>query len=96
MQDSRINYVIVGSFVAVVLAIFIMVVSMLAGRSGATDSYYTVYDNVGGLKFGTQVLYEGYQIALRRGFSRLPVCSIAHSIAHSIASRSPDLRSAPP
>ncbi|MBL8629963.1 MAG: MCE family protein [Rhodospirillaceae bacterium] len=62
MQDSRINYVVVGSFVAAVLAIFIFVVSMLAGRSGATDSYYTVYDNVGGLKFGTQVLYEGYQI----------------------------------
>jgi phospholipid/cholesterol/gamma-HCH transport system substrate-binding protein len=62
MQDSRINYVIVGSFVAAVLAIFILVVSMLAGRSGATDEYFTVYDNVGGLKFGTQVLYEGYQI----------------------------------
>ncbi|MBL8642816.1 MAG: MCE family protein, partial [Rhodospirillaceae bacterium] len=42
--------------------IFIVVVSMLAGRTGATDSYFTVYDNVGGLKFGTQVLYEGYQI----------------------------------
>jgi len=62
MQDSRINYVVVGSFVAAVLAIFIVVVSVLAGRTGATDSYYTVYDNVGGLKFGTQVLYEGYQI----------------------------------
>lgn len=62
MQDSRINYVIVGSFVAAVLAMFIVVISMLAGRSGATDSYYTVYDNVSGLKFGTQVLYEGYQI----------------------------------
>jgi phospholipid/cholesterol/gamma-HCH transport system substrate-binding protein len=62
MQDSRINYVVVGSFVAAVLAIFIVVISMLAGRSGATDPYYTVYDNVGGLKFGTQVLYEGYQI----------------------------------
>jgi phospholipid/cholesterol/gamma-HCH transport system substrate-binding protein len=62
MQDSRINYVIVGSFVAGVLAIFIFVVSLLAGRSGGTDDYFTVYDNVGGLKFGTQVLYEGYQI----------------------------------
>jgi len=62
MQDSRINYVIVGGFVAAVLAIFIVTVSMLAGRSGATDPYYTVYDNVGGLKFGTLVLYEGYQI----------------------------------
>jgi phospholipid/cholesterol/gamma-HCH transport system substrate-binding protein len=62
MQDSRINYVVVGSFVAVVLAMFLVVVSILAGRTGATDDYYTVYDNVNGLKFGTQVLYEGYQI----------------------------------
>ena len=62
MQDNRINYVVVGSFVAAVLAVFIVVVSMLAGRSGATDSYYTIYNNVSGLKFGTQVLYEGYQI----------------------------------
>jgi phospholipid/cholesterol/gamma-HCH transport system substrate-binding protein len=62
MQDSRINYVVVGSFVAAVVAMFIVVVSMLAGRTGATDQYYTVYDNVAGLKFGTQVLYEGYQI----------------------------------
>lgn len=62
MKDSRINYVIVGGFVSVMLVIFIVIISMLAGRTGATDSYYTVYDNVGGIKFGTQVLYEGYQI----------------------------------
>lgn len=41
---------------------FIFVISILAGSTGSTDKYYTVYDNVGGLKFGTQVLYEGYQI----------------------------------
>ncbi|MSO97255.1 MAG: MCE family protein [Rhodospirillaceae bacterium] len=62
MQDSRMNYVVVGSFVAVVLAMFLVVVSILAGRTAATDDYYTLYDNVNGLKFGTQVLYEGYQI----------------------------------
>ncbi|MDX2143997.1 MAG: MlaD family protein [Rhodospirillaceae bacterium] len=62
MQDSRINYVIVGGFVAAVLAAFLVVVSILAGRTGATDEYYTVYNNVNGLKFGTLVLYEGYQI----------------------------------
>ncbi|MBY0512275.1 MAG: MlaD family protein [Rhodospirillaceae bacterium] len=39
-----------------------MVISMLAGRTGATDKYFTIYDNVGGVKFGTQVFYEGYQI----------------------------------
>lgn len=62
MQDSRINYVVVGAFVAAMLVAFVVVVSMLAGRNGATDSYFTVYNNVGGLKYGTVVFYEGYQI----------------------------------
>lgn len=62
MQDNRINYVVVGAFVAAMLVAFVVVVSVLAGRSGATDPYFTVYNNVGGLKYGTIVLYEGYQI----------------------------------
>jgi len=62
MQDSRINYAVVGAFVTVVLIAFLVVISMLAGRTGATDTYYTVLENVTGINFGTQVLYEGYQI----------------------------------
>lgn len=62
MQDSRINYVVVGGFVAIMAAAFVVVISMLAGRTGATDDYYTVYDNVSGLKFGSLVFYEGYGI----------------------------------
>jgi phospholipid/cholesterol/gamma-HCH transport system substrate-binding protein len=62
MQDSRINYVVVGAFVTAMIVAMVVVISMLAGRSGATDKYFTVYSNVSGLKFGTQVFYEGYQI----------------------------------
>lgn len=62
MKDSRVNYVVVGAFTSVMLVAFVFVISMLAGSTGSTDKYYTVYNNVGGLKFGTQVLYEGYQI----------------------------------
>ena len=62
MQDSRINYVVVGTFVAIMGVVFVVVISMLAGRTGATDEYYTVYDNVSGLQFGSLVLYEGYQV----------------------------------
>lgn len=62
MQDNRINYVVVGAFVAAMLVAFITVITVLAGRTGATESYYTVYSNVGGLKYGTVVFYEGYQI----------------------------------
>ncbi len=62
MKDSSINYVVVGGFVSVMIVVFVIIISMLAGSTGSTDKYYTVYNNVGGLKFGTQVLYEGYQI----------------------------------
>lgn len=62
MKDSRINYVVVGGFVSAMIVVFVFIITMLAGSTGSTDKYYTVYDNVGGLKFGTQVLYEGYQI----------------------------------
>lgn len=62
MQDSRINYVVVGAFVAAMLVALITVITLLAGRTGATDPYFTVYGNVGGIKYGTVVFYEGYQI----------------------------------
>ena len=62
MQDSRINYVVVGAFVAAMLVALVVVISMLAGRTGATDPYFTVYGNVGGIKYGTIVFYEGFQI----------------------------------
>ncbi len=62
MQSSRINYVLVGGFVLAMIAVFVVVISVLAGRTGSTDRYYTVYNNVGGVKFGTLVFYEGYQI----------------------------------
>jgi phospholipid/cholesterol/gamma-HCH transport system substrate-binding protein len=62
MQDSRINYVVVGGFVTVMAAVFVVVISMLASTSGSTDDYHTVYDNVSGLKFGSIVFYEGYQV----------------------------------
>jgi len=62
MQDSRINYIVVGAFVSAMVIALVVVISLLAGSSGATDKYYTVYSNVSGVKLGTQVFYEGYQI----------------------------------
>ena len=62
MQDSRINYTIVGAFVSAMLAGMIVVAAFLSGGALSTDKYFTVYDNVSGLKPGTAVLYEGYQI----------------------------------
>jgi phospholipid/cholesterol/gamma-HCH transport system substrate-binding protein len=35
---------------------------VLTGRTGSTDPYYTRFDNVAGLKYGTKVTYEGYPV----------------------------------
>jgi phospholipid/cholesterol/gamma-HCH transport system substrate-binding protein len=62
MRNNKINYLAVGTFVVLMLAGFIVAIALLTGRTGAADPYYAVYDNVTGVKFGTQVLYEGYPI----------------------------------
>ncbi|OEJ67156.1 MlaD family protein [Magnetovibrio blakemorei] len=62
MNTARINYVAVGAFVILTLVGVVVSIAMLTGRTGATDAYYSVYKNVTGVKFGTQVFYEGYPI----------------------------------
>ncbi len=62
MRSNKINYLVVGLFVLTMLIGFIVSMAMLAGRTGATDAYYAIYRNVTGVKFGTQVVYEGYPI----------------------------------
>ena len=62
MNTARINYVAAGAFVAVMLICAVVAIALLTGRTGATDSYHSVYKNVTGVKFGTQILYEGYPI----------------------------------
>jgi phospholipid/cholesterol/gamma-HCH transport system substrate-binding protein len=62
MKNVRLNYLIVGTFMIGVFAVLVVAVALLTGRTGATDDYYTVYDNVTGVEFGTRVLYEGYPI----------------------------------
>ena len=62
MNTAKINYVAVGAFVTVALVGLVVSIAMLSGRTGSTDSYFAVYKNVTGVKFGTQVLYEGYPI----------------------------------
>lgn len=62
MRSDRINYIIVGSFVIVMLVGIVVSVAMLTGRTGGTDTYYTRYEDVTGLKFGSQVLYMGFPV----------------------------------
>lgn len=62
MISTRMNLAVVGAFVLAGLLTLVYVLAVLAGRTGSTESYYTVYSNVTGLKFGSQVFYEGYPI----------------------------------
>lgn len=62
MKSNRTNYIIVGSFVITVVIGLVVAAALLTGRTGATDEYHAVYDNVTGVGFGTRVLYEGFLI----------------------------------
>ena len=62
MRSSKINYLVVGLFVCAMISVLVVAIAMVTGRTGATDAYYTVYDNVTGVKYGTQVIYEGYPV----------------------------------
>ena len=62
MKDDQRNYIVVGAFVLAAISTLLVWLWMLSGRTGATDSYFVVYDNVMGLQEGTQVLFEGYPI----------------------------------
>jgi phospholipid/cholesterol/gamma-HCH transport system substrate-binding protein len=62
MRDDKRNYIVVGAFVIMVLVALILWIAVLSGRTGATDGYYIVYDNVMGLKSGIEILYEGFPV----------------------------------
>ena len=62
MKRDKLNYLLVGTFVVVMLVAFLLFLFALTGRSGPTDRYTVFYDNVSGLKFGTGVYYEGYRV----------------------------------
>jgi len=62
MRSNKINYLVVGSFVLICLVGLVVAVAWLTGRTGPVESYHAIYRNVTGVKFGSQVMYEGYPI----------------------------------
>ena len=67
MKDDQRNYIVVGAFVLAASAFLLLWIAKLTGRTGPTDSYFVVYDNVMGLQTGTQILFEGYPIGFIDG-----------------------------
>jgi phospholipid/cholesterol/gamma-HCH transport system substrate-binding protein len=64
MNEANRNYIVVGAFVLTMLVILILWFVVLSGTTASTDRYYILWDNVMGLKDGTQILYEGYPFGL--------------------------------
>ncbi|MGB0954664.1 MAG: MlaD family protein [Panacagrimonas sp.] len=62
MAHSKWNLTLVGGFVLAAIISLVVTLALLAGKTGATDRYYTVYANVAGLKFGSPVVFEGYPV----------------------------------
>ncbi|MBK6656825.1 MAG: MCE family protein [Proteobacteria bacterium] len=72
MKRDNINYLMVGSFVLAMGVALVVLLFAVTGRSGPTDTYYVVYDNVAGLNFGTGVFFEGYRIGQVEAISPEP------------------------
>ena len=62
MRSNKINYLVVGTFVITALVGLVVSVAWLMGQTGPTERYHAIYRNVTGVKFGSQVFYEGYPI----------------------------------
>ncbi len=62
MKHENTNYLVVGSFVLAVIIALIISLTLITGRGGETKKYHVFYDSVAGLKYGTLVSYEGYQL----------------------------------
>lgn len=62
MISVKANLTLVGVFVLMAGVTLIVALALLAGRAGPVDEYYMEFSNVAGLKYGSQVVYEGYPI----------------------------------
>lgn len=62
MKRENINYIVVGAFVLSIMVAFFVFLYQVTGSSGPTDNYYVTYKNVTGIKYGTPVTFEGYQV----------------------------------
>lgn len=69
MRKHNLNYAIIGLFVTGTLTALVVVFALMTGRTGSTDSYDIIFDNVADVKFGTQVRFEGYPIGTVEGIA---------------------------
>jgi len=62
MKRDTVNYFAVGGFVLAALIALGALLLAVTGQGGPEDDYVVYYRNVGGIRYGTPVFYEGYGI----------------------------------
>lgn len=62
MKRDNVNYVLVGLVVVAALALLLVGLALVTGRTGAITDYQVHYRNVTGLRYGAPVFYQGYRI----------------------------------
>jgi phospholipid/cholesterol/gamma-HCH transport system substrate-binding protein len=62
MRRDNINYFTVGLFVIAMGVALVALLFAITGRTGPTERYHVFYHHVGGIKHGTPVLYQGFQV----------------------------------
>lgn len=62
MRNYFLNYTAVGIFVTAMVVALVWALAEIAGRTGPTDNYAIVMDNVTDVDYGTLIRYEGYPV----------------------------------
>lgn len=62
MKRDNVNYLLVGSFVLAMAAVLLYALFRITGHGARGESYVTHFANVAGIKAGSVVTYEGYEI----------------------------------
>jgi phospholipid/cholesterol/gamma-HCH transport system substrate-binding protein len=78
MRSHFLNYTLVGLFVTAMVVALVWGLASISGRTGPTDSYSILMDNVTDIDFGTIVRYEGYKVGqidavVLNGAGQMPV-----------------------
>ena len=62
MKRDNVNYLLVGGFVLLMAAVLLYALYRITGHSKKGDIYFTHFPNVAGIKEGTVVTYEGFEV----------------------------------
>jgi phospholipid/cholesterol/gamma-HCH transport system substrate-binding protein len=62
MKRENVNYLAVGSFVLLMAAVLLYGLYRITGHSGKGELYLTHFNNVAGIKNGSVVTFEGYEV----------------------------------